>query len=103
MIPSILSCRQCSLLVVGVCFFLSAHAVGAQDNARDPGTLKVGIVRSLMRGEPDLMVRAMADPFEYLVKSQTGLRAHVLPSTAFGRTRKLVGGGESTDWDIPRD
>jgi ABC-type phosphate/phosphonate transport system substrate-binding protein len=52
----------------------------AQDEkALPPGTVRIGLVRTLFRDVPEPMVRLMMQPFNALMKAQTGMNGELIP------------------------
>jgi ABC-type phosphate/phosphonate transport system substrate-binding protein len=58
---------------------LAAVVAASEPGAVPPGTVRIGLVRSLFRDLPEPMVQMMTQPFQALMQSQTGLNGTVLP------------------------
>jgi ABC-type phosphate/phosphonate transport system substrate-binding protein len=63
-------------LVAGLSIsFLSAD----EEQTSPPGTVRIGLVRTLFRDVPEPMVRLMMQPFNALMKEQTGMSGELIP------------------------
>jgi fatty acid desaturase/ABC-type phosphate/phosphonate transport system substrate-binding protein len=65
--------------IVVAALMIGTPAALAQNQSADPENLQIGIVKSLLRSDSEFMIQAMAEPFAWLVKAQTGLRGTLRP------------------------
>jgi ABC-type phosphate/phosphonate transport system substrate-binding protein len=67
-----------SAMVVAT-LLLWATIARAQNRPADQESLKIGMVKSLMRSDSEVVIQGMTGPFEWLVKAQTGLQGTLNP------------------------
>ena len=57
----------------------ASFILAEDEKALPPGTVRIGLVRTLFRDVPEPMVRLMIQPFSALMKAQTGLNGDLIP------------------------
>jgi ABC-type phosphate/phosphonate transport system substrate-binding protein len=65
------------VLVAGGLLSLAPVAAPAEDLA-NPGTLQVGVMQSLFRDTPEVMIPVLMRPFRSLLETQTGMRGQMV-------------------------
>src|SRR5712664_126336 len=65
----------CTCLVTSLC---SAYAGTAEDVEAKKEIIRIGLVDSLFRDMPQLMVQVVMEPFSALMEAQTGLKGQLV-------------------------
>lgn len=65
-----------------------------EEQGSPPGTVRIGLVRTLFRDVPEPMVRLMMQPFNALMKEQTGLSGDLIPCNDPCQLGKLLHEGK---------
>jgi len=71
-------CRA-SVLALAAGLVVLASALASEEPAAGSVTVRIGLVRSLFRDVPEPMVQLMMQPFNSLMKAQTGLNGKLIP------------------------
>ncbi len=77
------SMKRQSISRAGVVVLLAGASISTlwadEEQTPPPGTVRIGLVRTLFRDVPESMVRVMMQPFNALMKEQTGLNGELIP------------------------
>jgi len=80
-------CRRLALVTLGAA--LVAGAARAQE-VQGPEVVRIGLVNSLFRDQPEALVMALMKPFSAMVESQTGLKGELVTGGGATKLGKLL-------------